>query len=185
MELTGDLVERRAAEYAEEEPLYAVESEQLETLPDAVRAGAYGWRDVEWVVQWYFRRFLGAYADAERRAAEAAFRENDHEAVRDALDTVLAVDSAAQRLDPLTALTGVDVPVASAFLQFLFPGRHIVVGEREWGVLAATDDLDRSYPDPPDVDDYETYDDACREIQNRLDVDVWTLYRALWRLGAE
>ncbi|WP_336037609.1 hypothetical protein [Halobacterium yunchengense] len=185
MELTRDVVETRAAEYADEEPLYAVEREQVETFPDAVRDGEYGWRDAEWVLQWYFRRFLGAYPDAERRAVEAAFGENDYEALRDALDAAVSAEAVAARVDALTGLAGVDVRVASAFLQFLFPERHVVVGDREWGVLVAADELADPYPDALDAADYETFDDACLALQQRLGVDAWALYRALWRLGAE
>ena len=154
-------------------------------LPGAFAGGEYGWRDAEWVVQWYFRRHLGAYPDARRRAAEAAFRENDFEEVRDALATIGGASETAARLDRLTALVGVDVSVASAFLTFAFPERYVVLGEREWRVLREAGELERPYPGSPTVDDYREYDAVCGDLVDRFDVDPWTLYRALWRLGAE
>jgi hypothetical protein len=185
MELTRSTVTERAAEYREEEPLYPVEREQVETLPPALAAGEFGRRDAEWVVRWYYRRFLGAYPDADRRAAEARFRENEFEAVRRAVECAAAAEGVAAKLDALTALSGVDVAVGSAFLFFLDPESHLVVGRREWGAMADAGELGGPYPDPPTVADYETYLDACRRVAERTDCDPWTLYRALWRLGTD
>lgn len=185
MELTRSLVEAEAEEYLAVEPLAAVEQEHVDLLPRTFRGGEFGWRDVEWVVQWYFRRHLGAYPDDERRAAEGAFRDNDFEAVADALAAVVAERPLADRLDRLTALSGVDVPVASAFLLFGFPDRYLAVGDRTWRALRAAGELERARPDPLGVDDYLTFHAACRGLADRFGVDAWTLYRALWRLGAE
>jgi hypothetical protein len=185
MELTPSLVEAKAREYRETEPLYAVERDHVEMLPRAFEGGEYGWRDVEWVVQWYFRRYLGAYPGDERRASEASFRENDFDDVADVLGAVVERRPVAERLDRLTTLVGVDVRVASAFLLFAFPGRYVVIGDREWRVLRDAGELERSYPDAPTVDDYLAYHDVCCGLAVRLDVDAWTLYRALWRLGDE
>ncbi|SHG99890.1 hypothetical protein [Halobaculum gomorrense] len=185
MELTRSLVERNAREYAELEPLATVEAEHVELLPGTFESGEFGRRDAQWVVQWYFRRFLGAYPDKERRATEEAFRDNEFTTVRDALTTVRSSGGTAEKLDRLTTLDGVDVPVASAFLLFIFPSRYVVLGEREWTVLHAAGELDAPYPEVPSIDDYQTYDARCRELRERFDVDAWTLYRALWRLGAD
>ena len=185
MELTRSLVERKAEEYRQREPLYAVEQEGIETLPDAFADGTFGWRDAEWVVQWYYRRFLGAYPDAERRRQEERFGENDFETVRSVLEDVASMDGVASRVDRLTELAGVDVPVASAFLLYVDPASYIVVGEREWGVLREAGELADPYPDPPSVAAYGAYLDRCRELGDRFDCDMWTLYRALWRLSSE
>lgn len=185
MELTRSLVRAKAREYLEAEPLSDVERMHLEMLPHTFAGGEYGRRDVEWVVQWYYRRFLGAYPDAERRTAEEAFRRNDFEAVLEALAACVETDDTAERLTRLTALDGVDVPVASAFLAFAFPDRYVVVGEREWTVLHRAGELPDPYPDPPPVRAYLTFDGVCRALVDRFDVDPWTLYRALWRLGAD
>lgn len=183
MDLTRDLVETKAAEYAEEEPLYVVEDQELEGLPSALATGDYGRRDVEWVVQWFYRRYLGDYLDRSRRDGESAYRRNDFEAVRDAIAGAVAADGLAEKVRPLTELSGVDVPVASAFLQFVDPERFVVLGPLEWSALVDADELDRDYPDDPDVDDYETYLAACRSVAERLDCDLVSVQRALWRLS--
>lgn len=183
MELTRSLVERLAAEYREQEPLATVADEHLELLPAAFRSGEYGWRDAEWVVQWYYRRHLGTYPDDERRDAEEAFRENDSDAVRDAIAAVTASDQddPAPLLDRLTDLVGVDVPVASAFLQFTSPDRFVALGEREWRALQDVGALDEPYPATPSIDDYHRYHEACTRLREELDVEASTLARALWR----
>ena len=47
MELTHSLVADATAAYRAEEPLYDVEREQIETLPNAFAAGRFGRRDAE------------------------------------------------------------------------------------------------------------------------------------------
>lgn len=181
MELTRSVVEEKATEYREYEPLYPVEREQIETLPAAFETGEYGRRDAEWVVRWYYRRTLGAIPDAERRAAEAAFGRNEFETVRDVVADVCEATDAATRIERLATLEGVDVGVASAFLCFLEPERYVVVGERVWRQLRDADELSGPYPDPPSIDAYERYLERCRSCCDRFDCDTWTLYRALWR----
>ena len=185
MELTRSIVETTADEYREREPLYPVERESIETFPDAFAAGEFGRRDAEWVVQWYYRRFLGAIPDDRRRGREDRFRRNEFETVRDAITDVAAASDPVARIDRLTALEGVDVPVASAFLFFTDPERCIVVGEREWTVLADCGELSGPYPESPSVAEYETYLETCRSLADRFDCDAWTLYRALWRLWTD
>jgi hypothetical protein len=182
MELTGSLVASKAEEYAEEEPLYAVEAEQIDGLPDALAAGEFGWRDAEWVVQWYYRRSLGAFPNDRRRAREDAYGANGYEAVRAAIRAASVAGPAVEQLEALTALAGVDVPVASAFLMFLDPERNIVVGDREWAVLQRAGELDEPVPEPITTADYEAYLGVCRALGDRFDCSMWTLYRALWRL---
>jgi hypothetical protein len=186
MEFTRPVVEAKAGEYRDEEPLYAVEQQHVEILPGMLGEGDFGWRDVEWVVRWHYRRYLGEYPDAERRATEERFGENGYEAIQGALEDVVDTDDdVASRVDRLTQLAGVDVPVASAFLAFLDPERYLVVGEREWTVLYEAGELSDPYPDPPTVADYESYLATCRSVCERFDCDPWALYRALWRLWKE
>ena len=185
MEITRDLIESKAAEYEAEEALFAVEDEQVTGLPGAFASGNYGRRDAEWVVRWYFRRHLGAYPDADRRAREEAFRENDFEAVRDAIETAVAADDLAGKVEPLVALSGVDVPVASAFLQFLEPGRYVAVSEREWAALRSAGALPGPVPAPPAGEGDEAYLDACRTVADRTGCDLLSVQRALWRLSGE
>ncbi|MFB6097116.1 MAG: hypothetical protein ABEJ74_06985 [Haloferacaceae archaeon] len=193
MTITRSLVERCAEEYRESEALYAVERENVDLLPGAFARDDFGKRDAEWVVRWYYRRFLGAYPDADRRRIEEAFERNEFETVRgailDAVDAVNADDAGvddsvdvAAAVDRLTDLAGVDVPVASAFLAFIDPDRFIVVGEREWSVLREHGELDEPYPEPVTVPEYERYLETCRAVAERVDCDLYTLYQTLWRL---
>lgn len=184
MDLTRALVASRAAEYREREPLYPVEQEALETLPAALETGEYGRRDAAWVVRWYYRRFFGDYPDDERRDAEDRFRTNDFDAVRNAIADAVDAATAAEAIDRLTDLAAVDVPVASAFCMFIDPDEYVVVGPREWAALREAGELSGPYPDPPSTSAYETYLERCRSLADRLDCDLWTLYRALWRLSA-
>jgi len=174
-----------AAAYAESEPLYGVEATQIETLPAALAAGEYGWRDAAWIVRWHYRRFLGAYPDAGRRAAERAFDRNDFEDVRAAIRNASAAGTTRDALESLRSLRGVDVPVASAMLFFLDPEAYLVVGDREWSALRAAGELAVPYPDPMTADAYERYLGACRAVAERCECDLWTLYRAVWRLSKE
>lgn len=182
MELSRSVVTDEATSYREHEPLVTVEDQHLDILPGMFADGEFGRRDAEWVVRWYFRRFLGAYPDAERRRREEAFRTNDFETVRDVLVDRPSLD-AEDALDRLTALDGVDVPVASAFLQFSDPEAYVVVGEREWSVLHDAGELAEPYPESPSSADYLTYLETCRRLADAFDCDLITLYRALWRLG--
>ncbi|MFC6988887.1 hypothetical protein ACFQJD_09495 [Haloplanus sp. GCM10025708] len=183
MELTAALVAEKADEYERREPFYEVERERLATLPAAFDEGPMVWRDVEWVVRWYFRRNRRSRPDRRERV-EAAFRDNDFDDLAAALDAVHDADTDRERLTRLEALAGVDVPVASAILQYAFPDRYVAVDARLWSVLRDADELDDSYPDPPSKADYERFVTICRTVADRLGVGLQTLYRALWRLGS-
>ncbi|QAU13989.1 hypothetical protein EKH57_15445 [Halorubrum sp. BOL3-1] len=185
MDLTPAVVETAREEYPDRQPLSAVETEHLELLPAAFESGDFGWRDAEWVVQWYYRRFLGEVSDDRRRAAEDAYAENDAEAVRDAIAAAAAAEDAAEGLERLTALSGVGVAVGSAFLQFLDPEAYVVVGRREWRTLRAAGELDAAYPDPPTTREYEQYLETCRRVAERCGCSLVDLYCALWVLGAD
>ena len=200
MDLSESTVRDRAREYAAAEPLYDVERQHVETVPKTFAGDEYGHRDAQWIVRWYFRRYLGEYPDRERREREAAFRDNEFDDVIDALDAAADAVGAATdgsenetrdsadvdaALDALTALDGVDIAVASAFCQFLAPLRFVAIDPRTWAVLAAAGELDAPYPDPPSSADYRRFDDACRAVTDRTGADAWTLYRALWRSYSE
>jgi len=131
------------------------------------------------------RRYLGAYPDEKRRETEAAFDKNTYEDVLTALSGVSQTSEVADQLERLRALEGVDVRVASAFLQFMYPSEYIVVDDRVWEGLRAVGELADPYLDAPSVADYLTYHDTYREILEELDVGAYTLYRALWQLGTE
>ncbi|MDH5020431.1 hypothetical protein [Halobacterium rubrum] len=180
--MDDETVERYRSTYRDEEPLYAVEREAVETLPDAFREGDYGPRDAEWVVQWYFRRFLGAYPGAQRRRIEGEFEAADPADVRAAIAAACDAPDYEAALSALLDLSGVDVGVGSAFLLFVDPDRYQVVGEREWRVVADLTDLDSESPDSLDVDDYGRFLDAARDLAARHDgLTQWDLYTVLWR----
>lgn len=207
MDLTRATVRDAAAEYEREEPLYTVEAQHVETLPDALAAGEFGRRDGIWVVRWFRRRYLGDLPDSIPADLEDRFEENGY---RDVVDAVTAAGTALQAdveaagagseaggdatgaragadletaVTHLRGLEGVDVAVASAFCFFLDPDRFLVMSDREWAALREVGELDPPYPDSPTVADYEAYLEAVRSVADRLECDLWTLYRALWRLG--
>ncbi|MFA9517221.1 hypothetical protein ACERIT_08395 [Halopenitus sp. H-Gu1] len=188
MDLTAETIDALASTYRDREPFYPVEREQQETLPDVLRSGEFGRRDVEWVVRWYFRRHLGDQSHAERRAIEERFANNPF---GDVLDAITAAAADAHDDDPetalrrLTSLDGVDVPIASAFLAFIDPDAYVVCGEREWEALHEIDRLERRYPDPPTIDEYGDYLSACLSIVEETGHEPWTVHRALWRLSAD
>jgi hypothetical protein len=181
--LTAERVAELAAEYEREEPFDTVEREQIETLPGALADGQFGWRDAEWVVRWYHRRPGRGVPDDERTAAETRFGENEYEAVADAIAAAVAASDAEAKLDALTELSGVDVPVGSAFLAFLHPERYVAVDEEVWAALRAADELSDPYPDPVTTAAYRSYVETVRDIAHRTGTAPWTVYRALCRLG--
>jgi len=185
MELTADLVAETRQKYPEVQPLAHAEEEHLEMLPEMLASGEYGWRDPEWIVQWYGRRFLGGMPNAERRALEDAYDENDYEDVHAAIEAAVDADDATAKLSHLTELAGVDVPVASAFCQFLHPERYVVVDERQWSTLREFGELDSAYPDLLTASDYERYLETYRTVADRCACSLWDLYRALWVLSSE
>ncbi|ARS89567.1 hypothetical protein [Natrarchaeobaculum aegyptiacum] len=227
MDLTRATVRDAAAEYEREEPLYTVEAQHVETLPDALAAGEFGRRDGIWVVRWFRRRYLGNVPDSIPNDLEDRFEENGY---RDVVDAVTAAGTALQTdteaaaeektgsatagedatgptsgglesdsdgtdvragadletaVDHLRGLEGVGVPVASAFCFFLDPDRFLVMSDREWTALHEAGELEAPYPDSPTVGEYEAYLETIRSVADRLECDLWTLYRALWRLGRQ
>jgi ferredoxin len=185
MNLTADVVAEHSERYPEVQALSAVEEEHRELLPKTFEDGDYGWRDAEWVVQWYGRRFLGGFPDRDRRALEDAYDDNDYEDVHDAISAAVDADTAAGMLAHLTELAGVDVPIGSAFCQFIDPDNYVVIDARQWGILRDAGELDAEYPDPPTAADYERYLETYRAVAERCDCSVWDLYRTLWVLGRE
>jgi len=180
--LTPAAVDDLAAAYEEAEPFDLVEREHVDTLPPALAAGDFGRRDAEWVVQWYYRR--RAIPDADRRAAEERFLDNDYEVLVDAITAAAAATDRERKLEQLRSLTGVDVAVGSAFLAFLHPETYVAIGEREWMGLYHAGELLDSPPPSFAAADYWRYLDTVSAVADRVDRDLWTVYRALWRLDA-
>ncbi|TYL36331.1 hypothetical protein CV102_23010 [Natronococcus pandeyae] len=84
-----------------------------------------------------------------------------------------------RKLERLTELRGVDVPVATAFLQFLEPERYSVMSDREWSALRTYGELSQSYPTAPGPAAYDRYLETCRTVADWCGWDLQTLYRAL------
>ena len=183
--LTADVVAEHTRTYPEVQPFSLVEDEHRELLPKMFEGGDYGWRDAEWVVQWYGRRFLSGFPNRDRRALEDAYDDNDYQEVHDAITAAVDADAAAEMLAHLTELAGVDVAIGSAFCQFIDPENYVVIDGRQWGILREAGDLDSDYPDPPTVEDYERYLETYRAVAERCECSLWELYRALWVLGRE
>ncbi len=74
----------------------------------------------------------------------------------------------------LTLLDGVRVPTATALLAVVFPDRHTVLDVRSTEALARLGCWDNA-------GGYRTYVEVCRRLAARLEVDLRTLDRALWR----
>ena len=183
--LTADVVAEHTQTYPEVQPFSLVEDEHRELLPKTFEDGDYGWRDAEWVVQWYGRRFLDGSPTRNRRALEGAYDDNDYEDVHDAISAAVDAEDAAEMLSHLTDLAGVDVPIGSAFCQFIDPDNYVVIDERQWRVLREAGELDTDYPDPPTTSDYEQYLETYRAVAERCECSMWELYRALWVLGRD
>lgn len=185
MDFSPELVHEQADAYSSRQPLHDVEEEHREMLPSLLRGGDFGWRDPQWVVQWYFRRHLGAYPDAARREAENAYGKNSYEAVSKALTEATETDETEPKLAALTELTGVNVSLASAFLHYLHPERYIVGSRREWSVLATAGRVESAYPEPFTARDCTQFIQVCREIATECDCSLQTVYQALWMLSVD
>jgi hypothetical protein len=68
-------------------------------------------------------------------------RANTHHSIRDASRAALASKSERIRLEELTALRGVSIPMASAILMLLNPKRYGVIDIRVWQVLHQVGDV--------------------------------------------
>lgn len=187
MELSPDEVEAAIEAYRSSEPLYTVESESIESLPGAFRRGEYGRRDAQWVVRWFGRRYLGQEPPGfDPTAREERFEGADFEAVRDAIDEAVDADrdEFGSAIDALTSLPGVDLPVASAFLAFANPETFVTVDPRAWRAARSLIGLEGTYPDPPTIEQYEAFLNACHVLADRYGVSPWEVYMVLWRHGA-
>jgi hypothetical protein len=108
---------------------------------------------------------------------QALILENSAELVAEALEMACKVKSERLAVVALSALSGVGLPMASAIMTCVNPGRYTVIdvraldalGERGRGITASI---------------YEHYLKFCRHESARLDVSLRTLDRALWQAGS-
>ncbi|WP_458190841.1 hypothetical protein [Haladaptatus sp. NG-WS-4] len=182
MELDRHRLLEKSREYERQEPLFLVEQDRLETLPNAFEEGTVVWKDMEWIVRWYYRRELGAVPHQERESAERRFRTNSWETVDATIEAARRAPTATKMTKRLLELKGVTVPVASAILQFMDPEEFIVHDEQIWRLLHKINKLDEQAPNSLSVDAYVAYLEQCRATVAEFDVDLQTLYRASRRL---
>ncbi len=183
--LTRTVVEELNRDYERTEAFYLVEQERLETMPEAVREGTLSWKDVEWLVRWYYRRFLTSTYNARARDAERAYRSNEWATIRATLESVIDIDDPAERVAQVHTLDGIDIPVASGMLYFIDPTRDIVMGGREWHALEGVGEINEAYPKKVRPSDYCTYLEVCTTVADRLNITFIELQRSLWRLTVE
>lgn len=181
VDISPELLVRRAAEYRESEPFAIVEADRVETLPNAFRDGSILWKDCEWIVRWYARRPL----DGQTHPAEAAFRENQWVSVTSQITALNSAETFDEQVSALLALRGIDVEIASAFLQFYDPDNHAALAPQCWGPLRAADLIDRPYPKEPQPSDLREYLTVCRSLADEARLPVIDVGRALWRLGID
>lgn len=179
--IVPETVEDALDRYPEHAVFAQVEDDRLETLPAAFRDGSYLWKDVEWVVRWYCRRPL----DGHDRSAEEEFRENDMGSIENAIERVQTAEDIPERISVLTELEGVDVPIASAFLQFIDPDSFAAIDRRAWRTLDENGAVQTTYPSVVTVDVYETYLRECHGIAATADVPVVDVGRALWVMDVD
>lgn len=179
MAIDRDRLLALAREYERCELFATDESTSLETFPDAAQAGTLRWRDIEWMVRWYYRRHGSSRYNQRRRAVETAFTGNDWPDIEAALESAQSIDDPAERVRALTELDGIDTGVATAILYFITPQRDIVMGEPEWTGLRS---LSIPYPGEPTPADYRSFRRHAIDLATATDTDLVTVQRALWRL---
>lgn len=98
---------------------------------------------------------------------------NSGDDVRDASALAFAAPERLQHRI-LTLLDGIGAPTATALLAVAFPDRHTIVDFRGTQALGRLGEWDGT-------GGYLSYLDVCRRLAGRLEIDLRTLDRALWR----
>lgn len=173
MELTGRNIREQARMYPDRVTDYAEEVRQLDILPVAFAEGSWTQADIEWLVRWKSQRVL------------PMFQDNDADRVAAVIAAVRKHNSPTQKVQALTDLRGVGVPMASAFLLFMNPTAYTVIDRFAWQALTAAGHLEQALSEPPTVAEYLRYLGVCHSLATELEVDLRTLDRGLWVLGKE
>lgn len=129
---------------------------------------------MEWVIEWK----VGVLTKPTLKH----LRKNHEEEIRAKIEEAVHESSIRSKVDALTSLSGIGVPVASAILLFINPNRFTVIDERAWNVLQETGYLAQELSDDPTVEEYLLYLGACWALANEYDVSLRTLDTALWAL---
>lgn len=116
---------------------------------------------------------LAAVARWKTPRSQSRIASNTVDDVVDISSTALAAPERVQHR-VLTLLAGVGVPTATALLAIVLPERHTVLDVRSTEALRRVGEWDG-------LGGYEVYLQVCRRLAGRLDVDLRTLDRALWR----
>ena len=184
-DLDEQTIRRLAHEYERTAAFATVETAALETFPTAARVGDLRWRDIEWLVRWYYRRHLSSRYNREASRAESAFGENQWPTVKETIERAIELETAKDRVDALVQLTGIGAGIASGILYFTSPTRDIVMGEPEWSTLRTFRIIDTVWPDTRSAQMYHDYRDRCFELAETSSVDLTELQRALFQYAMD
>jgi len=146
---------------------YATDHRAVEAGRRARKRGYYTKPEFMIVCRWKSPRSSGR--------AEA----NPTAAIHRATRIALGVEDEATRIQALTDLQGVGVPVASTLLYFAFPRRYPIL---DWRALASLGHKPRS---TYSISFWLGYLDACRRIARENHVSIRTLDKALWQHSRE
>ena len=177
MDLSQRVLEHLESKYPKQEDMYDEEVEQLESLPTAFDEGTWSREDLEWIIEWK----VGVFT----KPILKHLRKNDDEEIQARIEEAVHEPDIRSKVEALTSLNGIGVPVASAILMFIDEDRFTVIDERAWNVLQETEYLSQELSEDPTVDEYLIYLGACWTLANEYDVSVRTLDRALWVLDIE
>jgi hypothetical protein len=106
-------------------------------------------------------------------------RRNTDEEIADALRLAASANTDRSGLAVLRGLSGVDIPVASAVLTTINPGRYTIIDFRALQSLGVND------PPVLTVSYYLEYLGVCRELAKQQKVSLRVLDRALWQWSSE
>jgi thermostable 8-oxoguanine DNA glycosylase len=174
MDLSRHVLEQQERLYAKEEDLYEEEVARVESLPTSFEKGEWSHEDLEWIIEWK----VGVFTKPTLKH----LRKNDDEEIQARIEEAVHESSIRTKVEALTSLTGIGVPVASAILLFVNPNRFTVIDERAWNVLQQTGYLSQDLSDDPTVEEYLLYLGTCWALANEYDVTLRTLDMALWAL---
>ena len=177
MDLSRRVIEHLESKYPEQEDMYEEEIEQFESLPTAFEEGTWSREDLEWIIEWK----VGVFT----KPILKHLRKNDDEEIQARIEEAVHEPDIRSKVEALTSLNGIGVPVASAILMFIDEDRFTVIDERAWNVLQETNYLSQELSEDPTVDEYLIYLGACWTLANEYDVSLRTLDRALWVLDIE
>jgi hypothetical protein len=120
-------------------------------------------------------------ATCEWKSERPAWRytKNADDDIRNVTQLALSTADEHLRVCLLTALRGVDVPMASVLLHFGFDNRYPIIDFRAFEALGIPR---QSYYT---VETFQQYTSFCQELAAQNSVDMRTLDRALWQYSKE